>query len=52
MGWTDSTGRCEVMKLRFALLGMNIDLSQGRLGLSSPPTTSLHQAPQLFSLRS
>ena len=44
MGWTDCTGRCEVMKLRFALLGMNIDLSQGRLGLSSPAST-YHQPP-------
>ena len=26
------------MKLRFALLGMNIDLSQGRLGLHSTQT--------------
>ena len=34
MDWTSSS-RCEVMKLRLALLGMNIDLSQG--SRSQPP---------------
>ena len=45
MDWTSSS-RCEVMKLRLALLGMNIDLSQGRRGrtrtISSTRLQSLH----------
>ena len=48
MDWTSSS-RCEVMKLRLALLGMNIDLSQGSSGqeehhLQCPPVSH----PEIF----